>query len=83
MDKKELQILKNVLNNDYGFQLIRILLHKLGAFERGYNMSLDDKEIWRTLAKREQGFWLLDCVYYADKSKLIDLIDEERKDIIL
>lgn len=80
MDKRELQILSNVLNNDYGFKLILILLREFGAFERGLNRNASDKEVLMTLGKREKGTWLLDCVYKANKQKYLEILEEKEKD---
>jgi hypothetical protein len=80
MDKRELQTLSNVLNNDYGFQFILLLLNELGAFDRGINRNASDKEIFMTLGKREKGQWLLDCVFKANKQKYLDLIEQKEKE---
>ena len=80
MDKKELLILKNVLNENNGFKLILLLLNKAGAFERGLNRTANDKEIFMTLGKREIGMWLLDQCFEADREKYFELLTEQRKD---
>jgi hypothetical protein len=80
MDKRELQTLSNVLNNDYGFQFVLLLLNELGAFDRGINRNASDKEIFMTLGKREKGQWLLDCVLKANKQKYLDLIEQKEKE---
>lgn len=81
MNDKEIQTLKNVMNNPEGAKLISILLRKLGAFDRGFNFQSSEKEILRILTKREQGQWLLDNCYLADYIKATELVRENyRKD---
>lgn len=76
MNDKEIQTLKNVLNNPEGAKLIYILLRKLGAFERGFNFQTSEKEIFKQLTKRDQGLWLLDNCYSADYTKTTELVKE-------
>lgn len=80
MDKRELQILSNVLNNDYGFKLILILLKELGAFERGLNRNASDKEVFMSLGKREKGQWLLDCIFDANRQKFHEVFEQKEKE---
>lgn len=77
MDKDELQILSNVLCDKDGFKFIFLLLKKLGAFERGLNFELPDKQLFTTLAKREQGIWLLDNIYKANPEKYNSILAKE------
>lgn len=81
MDKKELQILSNVLNDEYGFKLILILLEKLGAFERGINRNDSERSVFLTMGKREQGLWLLDNVYRTSKDKYLKLLEQREKEL--
>ena len=80
MDKRELQTLANVLNNDYGFKFILTLLNELGAFDRGLNRNVSDKEVFMTLGKREKGQWLLDCIFQANKQKYLELLTQKEKE---
>lgn len=81
MNEENLLVLKNVLNDDNGFKFIRFLLMKLGAFDKGINFQNSDKEIFRTVAKREQGFWLLDNCYKADFDKTVEIMKENYKEV--
>lgn len=80
MEKRELLILANALNNEYGYKLVYILLNELGAFERGINRNAETKEVFMTLGKREKGQWLLDNIFKADKEKYIQLLEEKEKE---
>lgn len=80
MDKRELQTLANVLNDDYGFKFILTLLNELGAFDRGLNRNASDKEVFMTLGKREKGQWLLDCIFQANKQKYLELLTQKEKE---
>lgn len=79
LNKEELQILSNVLVDKDGFKLMLILLRQFGAFERGINRNSTDKETFLTLGKREQGQWLLDNIYQANREKYIELLNENNK----
>lgn len=79
LNKDELQILSNVLVDKDGFKLMLILLKQFGAFERGLNRSAPDKEVFLTLGKREQGQWLLDNIYQANREKYTELLNEYNK----
>ena len=79
MDKKELQILSNVLNNEYGFKLICTILEALGAFEYGINRTRSDKELFMLLGKREKGYWLLDCCLQANFQKYTEIMEQQAK----
>lgn len=79
LNKDELQILSNVLVDKDGFKLMLILLKQFGAFERGLNRSATDKEVFLTLGKREQGQWLLDNIYQANREKYAELLNENNK----
>lgn len=79
LNKDELQILSNVLVDKDGFKLMLILLKQFGAFERGLNRSATDKEVFLTLGKREQGQWLLDNIYQANREKYTELLNEYNK----
>ena len=81
MDKKELLILSNVLNDEYGLKLIKLLLNELGAFERGLNRNASDREIYMTLGKREKGTWLLDNIILANKQKYLEILEENEREI--
>jgi hypothetical protein len=81
MDKKELLILSNALNNEYGFELIYILLEELGAFDRGLNRNASDKEIFMQLGKREKGVWLLDNIFKANKEKYTEILEKKEREI--
>lgn len=80
MDINELRILAHVLNYSEGAELISIILNKLGTFENFYNLSLADKEIFRTLGKREVGNWLLQQCYLANKDKYLQILNENLKE---
>lgn len=80
MDKKELQILSNTLNDEYGFKFIYLLLNELGAFDRGINRNAENKEIFMLLGKREKGQWLLDNIFLANKEKYIELLDKKERE---
>lgn len=80
MNKKELLTLKNVLNNQYGFDLLYSLCLKSGSFERGLNRNANDKEIYMQLGKREFGQWLLDNILEADKDKYFEIVTEYKKE---
>ena len=82
MDKKEMIILKNALTNEHGFKFICLLLEKLGAFERGINCNSNEKEIFKTLGKREQGLWLLDNILIADEEKYMEIMKQKKKEYI-
>lgn len=79
LNKDELQILSNVLVDKDGFKLMLILLKQFGAFERGLNRNATDKEVFLTLGKREQGQWLLDNIYQANREKYAELLNENNK----
>ena len=79
LNKEELQILSNVLVDKDGFKLMLILLRQFGAFERGLNRNSTDKETFLTLGKREQGQWLLDNIYQANREKYQELLKENYK----
>ncbi len=79
MDKSDLEILSNVLCDKDGFKFVLLLLDKLGAFDRGINPNLSDKQIFMTLGKREKGLWLLDNIYEANPEKYTELLKERRK----
>lgn len=78
MDKNELRILSNVLCDKDGLEFVLLLLKQFGAFERGLNLSLSDKEILRTLVKREAGVWLLDNIYQANPDKYMEILKKEK-----
>lgn len=78
MTKDELRILSNVLCDKDGFELVLLLLKQFGAFERGLNLSLSDKELLRTLVKRDMGVWLLDSIYQANPDKYIEILKKEK-----
>lgn len=80
MDKDELRELSNVLNSEYGLNTIFVLLKKLGAFERGLNRTSSTKEDYLTIGKREQGAWLLDCVFKANKNKYMQILEMIQKE---
>lgn len=80
MNDKEILILKNALTNEHGFKFICTLLTKLGAFERGINCNATDKEIFRTLGRREQGLWLLDQILIADFQKYTEIMKLKKKE---
>lgn len=80
MDKRELQILSNVLNHEYGFKLICILLERLGAFDYSINRTMSDKELFMHLGKREKGGWLLECCAKANFEKYKDILAERVKE---
>lgn len=80
MNEDELLILSNALNDEFGFQLIFILLKKFGAFERGLNRNASDKEVFMTLGKREQGAWLIDNVFKANQQKYIEFLKMNEKE---
>lgn len=79
LNKEELQTLSNVLIDKDGFKLMLVLLKQFGAFERGLNRNVTDKEIFLTLGKREQGQWLLDNIYQANREKYVELLNENNK----
>lgn len=79
LNKEELQTLSNVLVDKDGFKLMLILLRQFGAFERGLNRNSTDKETFLTLGKREQGQWLFDNIYQANKEKYQELLKENYK----
>ena len=80
MDKDELRELSNVLNSDFGLNTIFVLLKHFGAFERGLNRASSAKEDYLTMGKREQGVWLLDCVFKANKSKYLQILEMNQKE---
>lgn len=80
MDKDELRKLANVLNSDDGFYTIFRILLKLGAFERGINRTSSKKEDYITLGRREQGMWLLDNCYHANKDAYMKLLEINQKE---
>ena len=80
MDNEELRELSNVLNSDYGLNTIFRILQKLGAFERGINRASSEKEDYITLGRREQGAWLLDNCYLANKDAYMKLLEINQKE---
>lgn len=80
MDKDELRELANVLNSDDGFYTIFRILQNLGAFERGINRTSSEKEDYITLGRREQGIWLLDNCYHANKDAYMKLLEINQKE---
>lgn len=80
MDKDELRELSNVLNSEFGLNTVFVLLKKFGAFERGLNRTSSTKEDYLTLGKREQGVWLLDCVFKANKDKYMQILEMNQKE---
>lgn len=80
LNKDELQTLSNVLVDNDGFKLMFILLKQFGAFERGVNRNATDKEIFMTLGKREQGLWLLDNIFQANRNKYLELLTKNTSD---
>lgn len=79
MNKDYLRVLSNVLCDDDGFKFVLMLLEELGAFERGINCSLPDKQIFMSIGKREKGLWLLDNIYEANPQKYTELLKERVK----
>ena len=79
MNEKELQNLKNVLNNPEGLKFLSVLLRKLGAFDRGYNFQNSEKEIFKMLTKREQGLCLLDNCFKANFNKTVEIVEDNYK----
>ncbi len=80
MDKRELQILSNVMNNEYGLKFIFILLNHLGAFDYSINRNLTDRDVFMHIGKREKGCWLLDCCYKANPNKFMELLAQQKKE---
>lgn len=72
-EDKFLEILKDVLNSDYGFEFIQEMLEKLGAFERGCNFDNTNMEYYNR-GKRDKGLWLLDLVRKADLNKFEEIL---------
>lgn len=81
MTENELFCLNNVLCDKWGFELICILLKKFGAFERGLNCNLSEKEIFMQLGKRATGIWLSDCILETNQDKFLEIVRKIRKDI--
>lgn len=80
MDKRELQILSNVMNHEYGFKLLLILLNQLGAFDYSINRNLSDRDVFMHIGKREKGCWLLDCCHKANPKKYMELLAQQEKE---
>ena len=76
MNDEQLLNLTNVLNSEDGFELVKVLLDKLGAFERGINVNASDKEILITQSRRQLGLWLLDNCYCANPNKYMEILKE-------
>ena len=72
-EDKLLEILKDVLNTDCGYELIQEMLEKLGAFERGCNFDNTNMEYYNR-GKRDKGLWLLDLVRKADLNKFEEIL---------
>lgn len=72
-EDKFLEILKDVLNTDCGYELIQEMLEKLGAFERGCNFDNTNMEYYNR-GKRDKGLWLLDLVRKADLNKFEEIL---------
>ena len=75
MEKEELLKLNNVLINPDGFKVLEIILTKLCAFDFSINRDAEYKEIFLQLGKKEVGFWLLDCIFHANKEMYLKLIE--------
>ena len=72
-EDKFLEILKDVLNTDCGYELIQEMLEKLGALERGCNFDNTNMEYYNR-GKRDRGLWLLDLVRKADLNKFEEIL---------
>ena len=72
-EDKLLEILKNILNTDCGFEFIQEMLEKLGAFERGCNFDNTNMEYYNR-GRRDKGLWLLDLVRKADLNKFEEIL---------
>lgn len=80
MQKNELQTLSNVLEDDYGFKFVLLMLRKLGAFDNSINRNLSDRDVFMHLGKREKGSWLLNCCFKANRKKYVELLAEQEKE---
>ena len=72
-EEKLIEIIKDVLNTKCGFEFIRELLEKLGAFERGCIFENVNQEYYNR-GKREKGLWLLDLIKEADLNKFCEIL---------
>lgn len=61
MDDEIKLIVQNVSNNESGYKFLKLMLKRLGAFERGVCFDDSRREFYNR-GKREQGLWLLDLV---------------------
>lgn len=76
MEDKELRrIVNNVAVNPDGYKFLKVLLEKLGAFERGINYQ-DERMDFANRVKREQGLWLTDLMLKSNPEKYIKILNE-------
>jgi len=76
MEDKELRrIVNNVAVNPDGYKFLKVLLERLGAFERGINFT-NERMDFANRAKREQGLWLADLLQQANSDKYIQILKE-------
>ncbi|MBE7713714.1 MAG: hypothetical protein E7Z87_08215 [Cyanobacteria bacterium SIG26] len=79
MNKDELLRLNNVLVDKDGFEVVALLLKQLGAFERNYNHTASDREVFMTQGYRNKGLWLLDNCFKANPEKYIELLNKNER----
>lgn len=79
MNKNDLLRLNNVLVTEDGFEIIALLLKQLGAFERNYNHSATDREVFMIQGYRNKGLWLLDNCFKANSNKYIELLQKSER----
>jgi len=78
MNQEEEKILfNNVLNDQWGFQFILLLLDELGAFERGVNFQNRDIDMFNR-GRREAGLWLSDKIQEHCIEKYKEIVIERK-----
>lgn len=73
------ELVRNITNDDVGFEFICFLLNRLGAFDRGCNFQNIQQEYYNK-GKREQGLWLLDLIAESNFNKFIE-INKRRRNV--
>lgn len=66
------EIIKNVANNNVGFEFLKLMLDRLGAFEKGVNFKDMNLDMFNR-GRREQGIWLLELIRESNFNKFIEI----------